>query len=268
MDYAAGGRLKVLDGADGGVVGEAAVAEDFVFGALGPVAVRVVFVLVDGDEHLGLLLGVVVEGVAGGFAVFVVLPALLLHFLLGAVVDNGFVDGAVGVEGVDFSFVDFVELVVVAALVDAAHLVVLQTQAALDLAFGVLDVDFNQRVVGIVDVVGAADDAVLVVDDVLEGGEAEAVVLVAGAEDDVLDDGEVHLVAALAFGVVLGDEVLELVAAFEVVVEVVAGFVHDGVNALDGAVEAVVLEVVAALGHGRKGQHERYGGSKYSFYFH
>ena len=233
-------RLKVLDGADGGVVGEAAVAEDFVFGALGPVAVRVVFVLVDGDEHLGL----------------------------GAVVDNGFVDGAVGVEGIDFAFVDFVELVVVAALVDAAHLVVFQAQAALDLAFGVLDVDFDQRVVGIVDVVGAADDAVLVVDDVLEGGETEAVVLVAGAEDDVLDDGEVHLVAALAFGVVLGDEVLELVAAFEVVVEVVAGFVHDGVNALDGAVEAVVLEVVAALGDGRKGQHERYGGSKYSFYFH
>ena len=207
----------------------------------------VVLAFVEGDEHLGFVLGVVVEGVAEGFALGVVLPALLLHLLLRAVVDDGLVDAAVGVEDVLLAFVDFVEGVVVGALLDAAEFVVLEAEAAFYLALSVFDVHLDELVVGIVDVVGAADDAVLIVDDMFEGGESEAVVLVAGAEDNVLGDREVGLTAALAFLVVFGDEVLHLVAAGEVVVEVVVGLIHGGVDALDGAAEAVVLQVVAAL---------------------
>ena len=215
---------------------------------------RVVFALVERDEHLHFLLGVVVEGVAGGIALLVILPTFLLHFLLRAVVDHSFVYSAVVVEGVYFAFEDLVELVVEAALVDAAHFVVFQAQAALHLAFSVFDIDLYEGMVGVVYIVGAANDTVLIVDHMLEGCQAEAVVLVAGAEDDILGHGEVDLVAALPLGVVFGYEVLQLVAALEVVVEIVACFVHDGVDAFHRAVQAVVLQVVAALGRSRQRQ--------------
>ena len=104
--------------------------------------------------------------------------------------------------------------------------------------------------VGVVDIIGASDDAVLVVHHMLEGGEAKAIVFVACAENNIFGHREVGLATALTLGVVFGDKMLQLVATLEVVVEVVAGLVHHGVDALDGAMKAVVLQVVAALGRG------------------
>ena len=207
----------------------------------------VVLALVDGDEHLHLLLGVVVEGIARRVALLVVFPPFLLNLLLGTVVDDGLVDGLGGIVGVFLAFEDVVELVVVATLLDAAEVVVFQAHAALHLTLGIFHIDLDEGVVFVVDIVGATDDAVLVVDHMLEGCQSEAVVFIAGAEDNILSHGEVSLAAALTFGVVFGHQMLHLVAALQVVVVVVASLVHHCVDALHRSAEFVVLQVVTAL---------------------
>ena len=142
---------------------------NLVFVAGYPVALFVVAVFVEGDGELGLVgvFVIVEEGGADGLVVLVVFVAYLLHFLALGVEDYGLVDVVVLAVDVNLAAEDVVCVVVVAELAEAALGVVFVQHAAFNLALLVFDIDFGQDEVGVVEVVGAADDVLVGVEDVV-----------------------------------------------------------------------------------------------------